>query len=292
MAHAKNRRDPVFEPIVPLPSDSFVWRNDDYPMPWSVWNQHGECEIHLIRRSAGTCHAGDFIGPFNPGDLYLVGSNVPHDWVTPLGPGEIIKGRDVVLQFDQGRLLDASASFPELRTLGTLLELSRRGLIFVGTTKDVATELLEAIGGSAGLERFVLFLRLLHVLSVSSEFRVLSSAGFAPNLDAEANGVLRDALEHIATNCHEELRLADLADRVGMTESSFSRFFKRMTGNTFTRHMTELRIAKACQLLVHTDKPVTEICHEVGYINISNFNRAFRTVRGMTPSRYRSLTLR
>lgn len=110
--------------------------------------------------------------------------------------------------------------------------------------------------------------------------------------DAGANHILREVLKHIALSYHEEVRLADLAAIAGMTESSFSRFFKRMSGNTFTRHLTELRTAKACELLAQTDKPVTEICYEVGYINISNFNRAFRSVRGMTPSRYRSLALR
>jgi AraC-like DNA-binding protein len=74
-----------------------------------------------------------------------------------------------------------------------------------------------------------------------------------------------------------------------MTESAFSRFFKRNTGNTFVKHLTSLRISDACDLLVNTDLPITEVCFEAGYMNVSNFNRAFRKQRGVTPGRYRRL---
>jgi hypothetical protein len=55
-ASEHQRRAPVYEPIVPPPSESFVWRCDDYPLPWTVWNNHPECEIHFIRNASGTCY--------------------------------------------------------------------------------------------------------------------------------------------------------------------------------------------------------------------------------------------
>lgn len=72
-----------------------------------------------------------------------------------------------------------------------------------------------------------------------------------------------------------------------MTETSFSRFFKRKTGTTFTHYLSELRIAKACELLIRTDLPVTVISSEVGYENLSNFNRSFKLSRHTTPAAYR-----
>ena len=92
-------------------------------------------------------------------------------------------------------------------------------------------------------------------------------------------------LEHFTT----DIRIADVAAIAGMTESTFSRFFKRNTGNTFTDHVTKLRVSRACNLLAHSSLPVTSICYEVGYSNISNFNRNFRRQRGDTPSGYRRL---
>ncbi len=60
-----------------------------------------------------------------------------------------------------------------------------------------------------------------------------------------------------------------------MSESAFSRFFQRSTGNTFTNHLVELRLWQACKLLAETTDPITDICFEVGFRNISNFNRLF-----------------
>jgi transcriptional regulator GlxA family with amidase domain len=87
----------------------------------------------------------------------------------------------------------------------------------------------------------------------------LSSDRFTPNLDTEANRILGIVFRHLATELDKDVRLADMAEMAGMTESSFSRFFKKNTGNTFTRHLSELRTAKACELLANTDKPVTQI---------------------------------
>ena len=283
-------RVPVYEPIVPPPSESFVWRCDDYPLPWTVWNNHPECEIHFIRNASGTCYVGDYIGPFHAGDLYLVGRNLPHNWVTPLPPGHVIEQRDVVIQFDQDRLLGAADVLPELGRTARLLQKAQRGLSFQGQALRDGVALVEAIGEAAGLDRLSLFFQLLHVLGTTRDYRVLSSEGFRPNLDVAANRILREVLQHIAAHLDEEIRISDMAEMAGMTESSFSRFFKRTTGNTFTRHVSELRTGKACELLANSNMAVTEICHEVGYYNISNFNRAFRDLRGMTPSRYRQLS--
>ena len=56
--------------------------------------------------------------------------------------------------------------------------------------------------------------------------------------------------------------------------------------------MTKLRISRACDLLANSGLPVTDVCYEVGYSNISNFNRNFRRQRGSTPTEYRRLAKR
>jgi hypothetical protein len=73
---------------------------DDYPWGRNVWNFHPEYEIHLIRNASGVALVGDHIGPFEPGYLVVVGSGLPHNWVTDTAPGELIAGRDILPQFD------------------------------------------------------------------------------------------------------------------------------------------------------------------------------------------------
>jgi hypothetical protein len=73
-----------------------------------VWNCHPEFEIHLIRKSTGTVFIGDYIGEFSPGHLTIVGGGLPHNWVSHIRAGEIVNSRDLVVQFDLGKLKKAS----------------------------------------------------------------------------------------------------------------------------------------------------------------------------------------
>lgn len=283
-------RAPVVEHVVTGEAESFLWRRDDYPWERNVWNIHPEYEIHLVRNASGIALVGDHIERFEPGHLTIVGSYLPHDWVTSLGPGERIPGRDIVLQFDASRIRQAAAVLPECGALDPFLRLALRGLAFHGETRQRGAEWLEAMGDATGLDRFAMFLRLLAMMARRGEYRVLSSPGFTPARDAETQDTIQRVLAHVLENFTNELRLGELATRFAMSPSAFSRFFARNVGNSFTDYVTALRIGFACKLLADTDNPVTAICYESGYTNVSNFNRIFRQLRGITPSAYRRLS--
>jgi AraC-like DNA-binding protein len=72
-----------------------------------------------------------------------------------------------------------------------------------------------------------------------------------------------------------------------MRENAFSRSFRRATGQTFTEFVNGLRVARACRLLALTRQQVSSIRDEVGFNSISNFNRHFRRIKGMTPGEFR-----
>ena len=82
-----------------------------------------------------------------------------------------------------------------------------------------------------------------------------------------------------------------IAAELGMSESRFSRFFRKATGNTFTDFVNRIRISRACQLLMDTDQQINLICYEVGFNNVANFNRRFLESKGMTPSEFRKQSL-
>lgn len=281
---------PTFEHIITGVDESFLWRRDDYPWERNVWNFHPEFEIHLIRKGRGVAFVGDYIGDFSANYLTVIGSNLPHDWVTMTAPGEIIEGRDVVVQFHPDRIREATRLLPEFAQLEDFFTRAQRGLVFQGQTLATGVDLVERMGETKGVARLVMFLQLLDLLANSPEFEVLSSPEFSPKLDAETLDVLQRALVFIYRNFATDIRLSDAAERAGMSESAFSRFFKKNTGNTFTDHVNKLRIWQACKLLSESDMAITDICFEVGYMNISNFNRTFLRQHRMTPSAYRRLT--
>lgn len=281
---------PTFEHIVTDVNETFLWRLDDYPWERNVWNFHPEIEIHLLRKSTGMAFVGDHIGEFSPGYLTVIGSNLPHDWVTATAPGEIIEGRDIVIQFHPDRIRQITGALPEFAQLEDFFTRAERGLVFHGEARARGGELIERMGTVKGLSRLSLFVQLLDLLVNSGEHEVLSSPEFAPKLDAESLDVLRRSLAYIYENIATDIHLSDVASTAGMSDTAFSRFFKKNTGNSFTDHVNKLRIWQACKLLAESDMPITDICFEVGYLNISNFNRTFLRQHRMTPSAYRRLT--
>lgn len=280
---------PTFEHIVTDVTESFLWRVDDYPWERNVWNYHPEIEIHLLRHASGMAFVGDYIGEFQPGYLTVIGRNLPHDWVTATAPGEVIEGRDIVIQFDPDRLRNITSMLPEFIQLEDFFARAERGLVFYGQTLAEGITLVEGMGKVKGFARLSMFVQLLELLSATQEYEILSSPEFAPKLNAETLDVLQRALIYIFENVANDIHLAEVADLAGMSETAFSRFFKKNTGNSFTDHVNKLRIWQACKLLAESDMPITEICFEVGYLNISNFNRTFLLHHKMTPSAYRRL---
>jgi AraC-like DNA-binding protein len=283
---------PRFEQVLTAENETFLWRIDDYPWARSVWNFHPEFEIHLIRKSTGTAFIGDYIGEFSPGHLTIVGGGLPHNWVSHIRAGEIVNARDLVVQFDPEKLKKASTCLPEIAALEKFFELALRGILFRGDTARAGADALEAMGHARGIDRLIQFLQLLELLATSNTYRVLSSPEFSPDLNSSALDIMQRCSSYICDHMATDLSLPDVAKVAGMTESTFSRFFQKNAGRSFTDYLTELRIGRACRLLAETQQPVSGICYEVGYLNLSNFNRNFLKRRGMTPSQYRDLALR
>ncbi len=85
----------------------------------------------------------------------------------------------------------------------------------------------------------------------------------------------------------EEFRLGDLAHDIGMSEYHFSRLFKRATGHSPSQYFIKLRMTKARQLLIETERSIIEIGMDVGYSSASHFSQVFKREVGVPPSHYR-----
>ncbi len=267
------------------------WYEHDYPHPLARWHTHREAEIHLIRRSTGLALVGDHISTFGPGDLFVVGRDLPHNWVSDIAADEVVQGRDVVLHIDIDRIEALAEVAPEAGDAVGFFTSARRGLQFTGESRQAATAELEAIGRTSGLERLVHLFALLRVLAGAplTERRILATTTTSHPPDATAQRRIDAVLRYVMANSAGEVRLADAARIVDMEPTAFSRFFKRSAGMGFAALVRRLRVLRACRLLAETSAPVAEICHLVGYENLSNFNRQFRAETGTTPSRLRRM---
>lgn len=281
------------EVIFAQPDQSFRWYEHDYPYALARWNHHPEYEIHLIRKGSGRLVAGDYVGPFKAGHVAMMGPNLPHDWIGDLPLDEVLDGRDVVIQFHGELIRSMIAMAPELAEYLPLLEQAKRGLEFKGNTAIQARKLIEEIGEAQGAERLLKFFSLLGVLSRAGDDDAipLASICYAPTLDARSSARIQHAFGYLLSELTDDIRLPVIAKRVGMSEAGFSRFFKKVTGHGFIELARKLRIQRACRLLMHKDLSIAAICFEVGYTNLSNFNRHFRSEMQQTPSQYRRTLL-
>ncbi len=260
-----------------------------YPTPLARWHFHDEYELHIITATSGKVFVGDWIGQFQPGQVVLTGPRLPHNWVSTDLPDEGVPLRDLVIQFPHEPLLRASQDISELAEVLPMLERARHGIEFFGLSER-AQQYWHEVKRSSGLRRFAAFCAFLADLAACTDYRLLSSV----RLQADDEGSI-DRVEAVVSRIMERmaepLSAADMAQELDMSESQFSRFFRRTTGNTFTDFVNRVRINRACQLLMESEQRVTDICYEVGFNNVANFNRRFLEIKGMTPSDFRRQAL-
>jgi len=257
-----------------------------FPTPLARWHYHDEYELHLITATSGKAFVGDWIGQFHPGHLVLTGPRLPHNWVSMDIPDGGVAERDLVIQFPHAPIEAASAHIPEMRSVLPLLERAKHGIEFFDLFPQ-ALQHWHKVKNAQGLARFGAFCAFLGELAQCNDYRLLSNAQLqSMDNDAELEQI-NAILSRITENLSESLSACALAQELGMTESGFSRFFRRATGNTYTDFVSHIRINRACQFLMESDRQITHIAYDVGFNNIANFNRRFLDIKGMTPREYR-----
>ncbi|NEG95747.1 helix-turn-helix domain-containing protein [Bifidobacterium sp. SMB2] len=277
------------EVIVPDYNTSIRWIEHGYPCNLTKWHYHPEVEFHLIRKSTGYMMVGDGLIPFEPGQFTLIGSNVPHHWISNIDADEVLDERDVACQIHPNKLASLVRLFPEAAPIHTVLERSRHGILLKGGSAARAAELLESAKDHSPYQRLIDVLSLLQVFALApdDEWETIVTPSFAPDTGSDVSERINTTLAYINANLGGDISLDDIADRVAMNPAAFSRFFHQTTGINFSDLVSRLRISHACKLLVTTSQPISRIRTACGYRNASNFNRRFLEEIGMTPSAYR-----
>ena len=100
---------------------------------------------------------------------------------------------------------------------------------------------------------------------------------------------VEECLQYITQHYDEDITLDDLAGRFHFHPNYLSVLIRQHTGMPFSKHITRLRINRACELLSKSDEHIQAVSEQVGYRDASYFIRVFKTVMGVSPSRYRRM---
>jgi AraC-like DNA-binding protein len=283
-------RSPAVGYEKPEPAAFIRCLDHGFPTPLARWHYHEEYELHLIVATSGKAFVGDWIGQFQPGHLVLTGPRLPHNWISLDLPQGGVALRDRVIQFPHEPLARAGECIPELAEVLPMLERARHGIEFFGISERAAAH-FDHVRATRGLERFAAFMAFLTDLAHCRDYHLLSSVQIQSWEDDATLDQINAVVDQVTKNLAQSMTVAEYARQMDMSESRFSRLFRRATGNTFVDFVNRVRINRACQLLMESDRYITHICYEVGFNNVANFNRRFLEIKGMTPRDFRRQAL-
>lgn len=254
------------------------------------WHFHPEYQLFVVLQGTGRRFIGDQAQRFGPGDLVLTGPNLPHVWRSDeayfekdsglLTEGIVVYFRDVILN-------DGLLETQEGLKIRQLLGHSERGLSFYGATQQRVISQLRELVQAEGFDRILGLLQILHELSLSEEYQVLSRHGYAKLGKVADHDRMEKVVSYIMARFAEPIRLRDVAAVARMSETAFCRYFKEHTNLSLFQFISELRIGYACKLLAEEDLSVARIAYQCGYSTLSNFNRQFKAISGLTPREYK-----
>jgi AraC-like DNA-binding protein len=220
----------------------------------------------------------------------MIGAYLPHYYRNDeqfYAKDSNVRARSLVIHFLEDFMGGNFFDLPECQAIKNLLERSKLGLNFgPETVKKVASKIKE-LEHLTGIKRLLELIAVLGILSESEDIQELTTNSMSLQNEVDSariNGVL----SYIVQNYQQEIQLSDVARLANMSESAFSRYFKKRTRRTFSQFITEIRIEHACKLLVQDKMSISAISLESGFNNLSNFNRQFKLLKKTTPLAYRS----
>lgn len=277
--------------VTPNPGQSFHLRKETADFFANPWHFHPELELNWIIKGRGTRFVGDDISRFEDDDMTLVGSMLPHYW--RCDPEYYRKNESpgvqaVILRFSPDQIGLVWNQTPELKFLYQSIEKAKNGIYLTGSTKNKLKTILLKMLGQDPAGRYICLLRILKVIAEISAPETLCSSGFQPPSKNHDEQRLQLVYDFIFSHYEEPIGLQDLAELIHMEPSSFSRFFKKGTGKTFSRFLAEIRTGHACRMLIETDYTISRILLDSGFHNQSNFNHIFKSITGIRPKEFRN----
>lgn len=278
----------LYNKICHKSGESFSYRhNSPFTMPL---HSHDEYELIYIISGTGKEYIGDAVLDYEPGNLTLIGRNVPH---LHLCNSYINNGNTNsschILQFPANVLPFNLSDIHEFYNIYLLLKDSMSGIRFNSEdTVFKVLRILKRFNSAQGVDRIVLLYKVLDILSKCTDRKIISSAGYPLQTVLHIDDPIEKIYAYIRSNYKSPVGLNDISSYIGQTPTSLCRLFKSRTGKTIFSVLNEIRIEHACRLLTVSNMSNAQIAYECGFNNLSYFNRVFKSVTGQTPTDYKN----
>jgi AraC-like DNA-binding protein len=253
------------------------------------WHYHPEYELILNICGEGLRFIGDSVEHYQAGDLFLIGPNLPHCFHN--SHSKFSQDSELlVIQFTEHCFGSGFLELPEAGLISRLLASAMRGISISGKTAHDIAKKMAALYQQQSMNKLLSLIQVLDQLASSDELEVLVTPEYDLHSDINNTNLRRieNIYRYVRANLAGDINQTEIAGYVGLTTQGFSRFFRKFTGLTFVKFVNILRVNEACRLLIRDNSDITQIAFMCGYHNISNFNRRFQELKGITPSEFRN----
>ncbi|NBV84889.1 MAG: cupin domain-containing protein, partial [Verrucomicrobia bacterium] len=149
-----------------------IIQGEDYGTPWHF---HPEIEFALVRKSGGYRVIGDNVTNLQAGDLFLIGSNLPHVFYHDRDTGN---ADALIIQFNANFAGDSLFQHPDFQPVQRLFVRAARGFKIVGALREQTAAQLEAFPSLGPLRRIAKLLEVLDDLSAAKGLVPLCAPGY------------------------------------------------------------------------------------------------------------------
>ncbi|MBQ9263167.1 MAG: helix-turn-helix domain-containing protein [Clostridia bacterium] len=240
----------------------------------------GEWAIIAVLGGSAECQTEEKEYPLRKGDFLFIPPELRSAW---------LQGRNArlcTLRFRLDALIGPKADIRQCAGFSALFSPAGPALVHAAGTEGAEIEYLlskalqEAPSDAPGAQSC---LNALMVCLLVALVR-LRQRSTADRPDADP---LSPALSYMEEHFTEEITLPQLAALSDTSPRHFDRLFRAAYQVTPKQYIAQLRIARACAMLAHTNRPITEIAFDCGYADSNYFSRVFRKIRGISPQQYR-----
>ncbi len=272
-------------------NESFQYQIEDLPHFYGKLHAHPEIQMTYIKQSTGTLVAGDYIGRFGPGRLYIFGSNQPHVF---RNEPEYFKDKSKLRAYGISIFINKDLfgrSFlclPEISQLYDFFERTERGMAFDTTVTSEVLPLILKFTESQGFSRMATLFNLLEKLVLTDRYIFLSSVATKKQFNSKDGERMNAIFQFTLTEYSRQINLEEVAGLANLTPQSFCRYFKLHTRKSYFTFLNEVRVGNACQLLQKKELSISQIAFSCGFNNLSNFNRIFKGITGSPPKDFRN----
>jgi AraC-like DNA-binding protein len=267
----------------------FSWRIQFYEGHCASfdWHYHLEYELVLLRHAQGQMFAGSYSKAYHHNSLALFGPYLPH---TTYVEQVDVQGKpeSMVLWFSHHWVSQLIASMPQLQPIKQCLSDSRYGLLFSTELADIVDQRLEGFDQLSEMRKNLVVIEVLVLLAEATQRAKLNSIpARALADDSKSEDKVEKIVRYIEKHFQRPITINELANHLHMSRSTVQRLFEKHFIESFSEHLKNYRVGKACEMLINESLPIAIISERAGFTNLSNFNRQFRHCKKMTPRQFR-----